>query len=204
MDTRRATARVLRRAGAAAVALMLCRCAPPTGKPGPAEDLLAPDRLSRWQPTPRYRDKEPWTLADGVYQGHGSWIGYAEVYGDLVLECEFLFADQQGGIVIRGDRDSTEPWASGYELDVDWAGGRTQGHIHFPVSPKPYPGEALFEPGTWHALRIEARGPRVTVSLDGKQAISFTDDRSRRGHICLEGEEGGVKYRNLRVRRISP
>ena len=168
---------------------------------GPPVELLAAAQIGRWRPTPRYKDAKPWTLTDGVFQGHGSWVGYVEPFDDFVLECDFLFDGAQGGIVIRGERDSLEPWASGYELDIDWARGGKQGHIHFPVLPKPYPGEALFEPGKWHTVRIEARGPRITVRLDGRKAIAFTDPRITRGHICLEGEAGGVKYRNLRVRR---
>lgn len=199
MDTRR------KRGGAMIVAAAIAGivgCAPRAEKLGPAVDLLAPEQIKQWRLTPTYRDEEPWTLADGVFQGSGSWVGHSAVFADFVLECEFLFADQQGGIVIRGSRASREPWRSGYELDIDWAEGRTHGHIHFPVHPQPYAGAALFEPGVWHTVRIEARGKTITVFLDGKRALRFTSDQFLRGQICLEGEKGGVQYRSLRVSRI--
>ena len=159
-------------------------------------NLLVTERMGQW----RVMGRTPWVLADGVYEGQGSWVAYAEPFEDFVLECDFLFDGKaQGGIVIRGDRKAMHPWKSGYELDIDWAKDRKQGHIHFPIYPEPYAGEALFEPGEWHTVLIEAKYQTVAVFLDGKEVISFTDDRFAKGHICLEGERGGVKYRNLRV-----
>jgi len=191
---------------AAAVVAALCAsgCAPKPKEFGPDARLLTPEKMGRWRLTPAYADAKPWTLTDdGVYYGHGSWVGYAELFQHFVLECEFLFdGEGQGGIVLRGDRDSDKPWESGYELDIDRAGDTGQGHIHFPVLPKPEPGGATFVAGVWHTVRVEAVGEQITVFLDGVQAIAFTDRQFILGHICLESEEGGVRYRNLRVRPI--
>ena len=119
---------------------------------------------------------------------------------DFTLECDFLFdGTGEGGIAIRCDVDAEYPWRQGYELDIDWAPGRKQGHIHFPVKPEPYVGNALIDVGKWHTVRIEALGPKVTVALDGRNVLQFSDSSFLSGHICLQGEEGGVKYRNLRV-----
>ena len=105
----------------------------------------------------------------------------------------------EGGIALRGDKNSNRPWESGYELDIDWAPDREHGHIHFPVRPKPYTGDALIDVGRWHSLRIEAMGVRVTVFLDGKQVLTFRDTEFAQGNICLEGHVDGVKYRKLTV-----
>ncbi len=164
------------------------------------QDLLAPEAMDGWRLTPTYRGAKPWKLADGAFEGTDSWIGHERLLGDFILEGELLFNGRsQGGIVIRGDRDAAAPWVGGYELDIDWAPDRKHGHIHFPGYPEPYAGSALLEVGRWHRFRVEARGTKVRVALDGRQAIRFTDDRFRYGHICLEGESGGVKYRRLRV-----
>ncbi len=169
------------------------------------QNLLSPDAMTHWHPTPTYASAPPWTLADGVYGGQDSWVAYDEAFGDFVLECEFLFSGKvEGGIVIRGDATSAEPWKSGYELDIDWAPDREHGHIHFPVLPEPYVGQALFRVGEWHAVRIQARRDRVAVTLDGRDALRFENGQFARGQIILEGHADGVKYRNLRVQRLAP
>ena len=105
----------------------------------------------------------------------------------------------RGGLVIRGDPNSRQPWASSYELDIDWHSDRKHGHIHFPVKPKPYGGNVLIEVGEWHTVKIEARGDHVAVFLNGEQALEFTDNEFPHGSICVAGEKGGVKYRNLTI-----
>jgi hypothetical protein len=190
--------------GAAAVAV-LASCSALSCGTSPWSDLLVPGEMYLWQTVYGDPSAPPWALADGVYQGAGSWVAYDQQFGDFVMECEFLFdGTAQGGIVIRCDPRAGRPWRNGYELDIDAAGGRGQGHVHFPVNPQPYAGDAVFTVGEWHSVRVEARGPTVTVWLDGTEAIQFTDDAFARGHICLEGTPpAGVKYRGLRVRPIA-
>ena len=168
------------------------------GEPA-AQYLFSPEELPRWHVTPGYENQKPWRFKGGAYEGFDSWAAHPGVFGDFVLEVEILFSGKEGGVVIRGDKDSREPWTSGYELDIDWAADRQHGHIHFPVKPKPYCGDALIDVGKWHAVKVRAAGERVTVFLDGEQALQFTDAEFSKGQICLEGHAGGVKYRNLRV-----
>jgi hypothetical protein len=167
------------------------------GEPVEVVDLMD---SSEWQLTKPYRSGEMWSFRGGVAEGTHSWIGHNRVLGDFVLEGEFLYNGRsQGGIVLRGDADSWQAWASGYELDIDSAGDTEEGHIHFPVYPQPGPGEVRFPIGQWQSLKVVARGDSVTVVLNGEEAIRFEDDRYRYGQICLEGEPGGVQYRHLRV-----
>lgn len=166
----------------------------------PALNLFRPEELAKWTPTPGYEKDKPWQFKDGVYGGFHSWIAHPAVFGDFSLQVEIKFlGKRQGGIVIRGDAKSRQPWQNGYELDIDWHPDRKHGHIHFPVKPKPYGGSALIEVGKWHTVRIQAQGEHVVVFLDGRQALEFTDKEFSRGNICLEGEIDGVQYRNLKV-----
>lgn len=163
--------------------------------------LLTPETMAKWSLTPGYANTKPWVLENGVYQGFGSWVAHADVFGDFELTCEFLYTGAaQGGIVIRGNPESRKPWEEGYELDIHSpSNDPSKGHIHFPVRPRPYGGNALFELRKWHAVRIIAKGPSVVVFLDGKEALAFTDAEFSQGSICMEGEKDGVKYRNLTV-----
>lgn len=123
---------------------------------------------------------------------------------DFTLECDFLFdGTGEGGIAIRCDVDAEYPWRQGYELDIDWAPGRKQGHIHFPGNPKPYIGDVVFEVGKWHTVRITAKGNTVVVHLDGKEALQFQSDQFTKGCIGLEGAETGVVYRNIMLTEMT-
>ncbi|MCG3180518.1 MAG: hypothetical protein BIFFINMI_02880 [Phycisphaerae bacterium] len=182
----------------------LAGCATQSPAAAEATDLLSADRMSHWHLAAGYEKSKPWTLADGVYHGYGSIVCYDEVFTDYVLDADFLFNDAEGGIHVRSDGSARRSWEVGYELDIDWAGDLREGHIHFPVKPKPYAGEGRFEPGKWHHVRIEAVGPHVTVQLDGRPVLSFKDNGYRSGQICLQGESNGVRYRNIRVTRLAP
>jgi hypothetical protein len=163
-------------------------------------DLFDPEHQSKWHPTPGHERSRPWNITAGVAEGFNSWIAHPETFGDFVLDVEIRFSGKgEGGIVIRGDHRSREPWASGYELDVDWHAGHRQGHVHYPVKPKPYGGAAVIDVDRWHRVRIEAVGSKVTTFLDGTRVLAFEDVEHAAGQICLEGHSDGVRYRNLRV-----
>jgi hypothetical protein len=165
-----------------------------------AADLLGPEQIEKWKVV--FGPDTPWSLEDGVYRGHDNWTGYGPVSDDFVLECDFLFdGNGEGGIAIRCDLDAEYPWRQGYELDIDWASDRKHGHIHFPRNPQPYVGQAIFEVGKWHTVRIAAKGDGVTVSLNGKQVLAFQDTDFQTGQLCLEGHETGVAYRNITLEK---
>lgn len=195
------------------------------GKDTAYRDLLTPSEMPNWKATAWRADVEPWTLADGVFGSTGRivadpdtpecfahWVGHADVFDDFILEFEFLFdGSGQSGVVLRGDREAAKTWEVGYELDIDRTADGKAGHLHFPVNPKPYTGkELLFTVGEWHAVRVEARGPTITVMLDDKDTLEIVDDAFQRGQICLEdgpcekaGHTGShVKYRNMRIKTL--
>lgn len=124
-----------------------------------------------------------------------------QVFTDFILDCDILFeGPQDGGITIRTDTSKPRPAHHGYELDIDWGDkARNLGHIHFAVKPEPYAGHALIDVGKWHAVRIVAKGPKVTVLLDGKEVLRFQDTEFASGQIVLQGEKDGVRYRDLKI-----
>ena len=42
----------------------------------------------------------------------------------------------------------------------------------------------------------------MTVRLYGTEVLTFEDGGFLTGQICLQGEKDGVRYRNLRVKRL--
>jgi len=185
------------------LALGCCQQGAPASE---CRELLSPDNLDGWRMTRQYTGARPWVFENDAFRATawpGNWVIYEQPFADFELVCEFLFEHAQGGIVLRG-ADEGRPWRSGYELDIDWADKPTHGHIHFPVLPKTPSGRARFEAGKWHIVKVRAVGKHFQVWLDGEEVFEFTDSTFRWGHIILEGEAAGVRYRNLRVRPIGP
>lgn len=171
----------------------------PAAKPVPWVSLM--DTAS-WQLTKAYQSAGKWSFADSTLEGTDGWIGHGLVLGDFALEGDFLYnGKSQGGVLLRGDRDAWLPWLHGYEMDID-ADMAGYGHIHFPFRPQPNPGVVTFPVGEWQQFGVRAVGQNIVVKLNGKEAIRFRDDHYRFGRICLEGEKGGIKYRNLKVQRL--
>lgn len=194
----------LQHASLLVIITILSACAAQQSKWTEQLDLLSPDRMSRWQAAAGYEKSKPWTLQDGVYWGHGGITVYEGIFSDFALEVDFLFDGKaEGGIQIRGAGSAKRSWEVGYELDIDWAKGKKEGHIHFPVNPNPYVGDARFEVGKWHSVRVEAVGSRVIVDLDGRKVLEFEDSEFLSGQICLQGEMNGVRYRNIRVMKLN-
>jgi hypothetical protein len=157
---------------------------------------------STWKPTKACISKPAWTIADSVFEGSEGWIANDLICGDFVLQGEFLYnGNSQGGIVIRGDGNSNFPWLCGYKMDID-ADAVGEGHISFPYRPQPNPGVVRFPANVWQSFSIKAKGDKVSVNLRGKEVLVFTDDMYRYGQICLEGEKGGIRYRNLKIQKL--
>ncbi len=150
-----------------------------------------------------YEKRPAWVWHEEGYTGDSSCIAYPQHFTNFVLECDFLFQGKgQGGIQLRGDAAAKRGWETCYELDIDWARDRKHGHIHFPVKPQPYCGEATFTINEWHTVRVTANGPKIVVALDGDKVLEFEDVEYASGQICLEGEKDGVLYRNLKVTEL--
>ncbi|WP_143527961.1 DUF2334 domain-containing protein [Rubrobacter xylanophilus] len=61
--------------------------------------------------------------------------------------------------------------------------------------------EPAARPGRWHTYRIELRGPRITVYVDGERVISYTDpDPILHGRVGLYTEDARVAFRDPEVR----
>jgi hypothetical protein len=163
-------------------------------------DMLSGEHAAEWRPAETCQDSFTFQIRDGVVWGQGGVIGCDAVFDDFVLDGEFLFdGTAEGGVQIRGYCDAERTWEVGYEMDIDWAPDGVHGHIHYPVKPKPYAGEALFEVGKWQSFRVKAAGPLVTTYLNGEKVLQFEDEEYREGQICLQVEVDGVKYRNLHI-----
>lgn len=139
----------------------------------------------------------------------------------LTVDWRASSPDANSGVFVRvpplGDADPEHDWLpavhEGYEAQIDDRGvdPATQttasawhrtGAVYglAPAGPT-----ATRPPGRWNTLAIAARGPSITVAVNGVPASELREGSRRpRGHVGLQAHHPGsrVAFRNLQVRRL--
>ena len=54
----------------------------------------------------------------------------------------------------------------------------------------------------WNTYEIVAKGPRLTVTLNGTRTVEIEDSQYSDGPIALQYGAGVVKFRNVRIRPL--
>jgi hypothetical protein len=176
----------------------------------PLAPIFTGTDLSGWV-VPEGNEEKGWYRAvDGVLKiqsdpsQKGSVLWTAKSYRDFVISLEFKFGP---GIVDTGvhlrNQDQIQIGISG-SLKRDMTGS--------PYIPgKGYPVEAqgvaaLLKADDWNAMKIEVRGPRYRVWLNGQPVLDYTSDSAiAEGPVGLQlhgSRDMAVDYRNLRLAEL--
>lgn len=145
-----------------------------------------------------------WTLADGVVEatsGSGFLVTKAS-YGDFELRVEFwVDADANSGIFIRCADPQKITAENSYEVNI------------FDKRPDPTyrtgaivnvakPSSTIDAGGRWNTFEITARGPRLTVTLNGTRTVDVEHKGFAKGPIALQYGAGTVRFRNVQIRPL--
>lgn len=175
-----------------------------------ASQLFNGKDLAGWKGNP-----ELWSVVDGEIVGKTSGLKENEFLisdlsvGDFKLSVEVKLVGNQGnsGIQFRSvarDGGSVE----GYQADVGegWWGKLYEEHGRALLWDKS--GEAHVKNGEWNTYVIEAVGPKITTSINGKPCVDLDDPKGRKeGIFALQLHSGGateVRFRNLNLMLTSP
>jgi hypothetical protein len=179
-------------------------------------------------------DLSGWTVVDGMPEawgaengvlftkgGDGGWLATVREYDNFELELEFRVGEGgNSGVFLRAPRQG-DPAYTGLEVQVlDDASPR-----YATLRPWQYCGSiygvvaaakgAVKQPNEWQHFRIVARGPRVTVTLNGIQVVdadlvAHMDRESahpglkrRSGYIGLQCHGDRVEYRNITLKELA-
>jgi hypothetical protein len=159
----------------------------------------------------------PWSEdAEGVIRPpdarnlHSRAFYTAESFGDVTVEFEYRGSYREtgtgnAGLILR----ATDP-NHFYYVYFPWGGQQLRAK-HFWVGIAKVEGDAYqrnvafeYVPGVpsetdrWYRVRVEARGPRFRVWVDGRAALDVTDDTYAGGYVGLAGY-GWYAFRNLSV-----
>jgi hypothetical protein len=164
------------------------------------ENLFNGKDLSGWV---RVNDVE-FVVTNGnlrLVKGMG-WLRTEKQYQDFVLEAEWraLVPQYDSGFFIRAG-SAGKPWPDGvWQVNLLGAalGGLVKGtRTVVPAETPPAPVNK------WVKFRIEARGKKLTLDVDGERAWEFADFDAERGYIGIQVEEKSFDFRNIRIQELS-
>jgi hypothetical protein len=171
-----------------------------------------------------------WSVKDGVLHSgkqRGSWLVSDRQYGDFVLESEIKLAELgNSGVALRAPLKG-DPAFDGLEMQIADLRYNTKakpdeltGALYRGLAPK----KQVYRPTQWNRFRIELKGTRLKVTLNG-ELIQDADlrtldtptrrhdgtsapplkDRPLRGHIGfqhLSRDSSPVLLRNVRIKEL--
>jgi hypothetical protein len=147
--------------------------------------------------------KGNWRIAGGAVEateGGPSYLVTKTPYGDFDLRADvWVDPDANSGIFIRCTNPEQITDKSCYEVNVfdkrPDPTYRTGSIVNFAK-----PLAMVDAGGKWNTFEITARGPRLTVVLNGTKTVDFEDRTFARGPIALQYGAGTVRFRNVQIR----
>ena len=147
-----------------------------------------------------------WSVQDGMIHSNSGPPGLIVTtipFSDYELLCDFkLEKGGNSGIFLRTPVTPKNPAEDCYELNI------CDSHKAFQtaslVARKKGPADVSVE-GEWHSFHVTVEGPQVTVELDGKAVLEYTDqgdDPLTAGRIGLQMNGGEIWFRNVFVKPL--
>lgn len=144
-----------------------------------------------------------WRVVDGAVQADNGMAGFLvskASYGDFELRAEFwVTPDANSGIFIRAEDPKQVTAMNAYEVNIydmrpDQA-YRTGGIVDVAK-----PMSIMNAGNRWNTMEITAKGPRLTVRLNGTPMVDVQDMKHARGPFALQAGAGTVKFRKVEIR----
>jgi hypothetical protein len=171
-----------------------------------------------------------WTVKDGVLQPgeqRGTWLISEREYSDFILDFEIKLTERgNSGLALRaplrGDPafDGMELQFADFRYNTEAKDSELTGGIYRAIAPT----KQVYRPTEWNRARVELRGSRLEVELNGEKIqdvdLSKFDqpvlrhdgtpappikDRPRRGHIGfqhLSRDNEPISIRNPRIKEL--
>jgi hypothetical protein len=160
--------------------------------------LLDGTNWNQWTPIGTAK----WEVVDDAVQavGGGGFLVSKQSYGDFELRAEFWASpDANSGIFIRGEDPKQITAMNSYEINIlDTRPDptyRTGGIVNIAK-----PMSVMNAGNRWNTMEISARGPRLTVRLNGMPMVDVQDTTHARGPIALQSGAGTIKFRRVEIR----
>lgn len=160
--------------------------------------LLDGKNLDQWNTT----GDANWSIVEGAAQadkGVGFLVSKAS-FTDFELRAEFwVDADANSGVFFRCTEPKDVTAVNAYEMNIrdnrpdqTYRTGAIVNHLK--------PVAVVNTVGRWNTVEITAKGPRITVVLNGVRTIDGENTEHTRGPIALQRSDGVVKFRKVEIR----
>jgi hypothetical protein len=131
------------------------------------------------------------------------WLRSEKQYGDFVLEAEWraLEPNYDSGLFFRAGLEG-KPWPTdGWQVNLARSAlcGLVKGYKT--IVPAETPPMPLNQ---WVKCRLEVRGRKVTLDVDGERAWEFKELDVDRGYVGIQAENKAFDFRNIRIQELSP
>jgi len=166
---------------------------------------------SGWTSLFNGRDLAGWVVEQGAVclatngnlrvVGGDGWLRSTGQYTDFVFEAEWRALQPQynSGFFIRAGTVG-KPWPDGV-WQVDLASSSLGALVK--GSTTMVPAETPRMPlNKWVKFRIEVRGAKVSLDVDGERAWEFDKLDAARGYLGIQAEGKTFEFRNLRVMEL--
>jgi hypothetical protein len=155
-----------------------------------------------------------WRVEDNLIvadKGKGGFLVSRQRYKDFIIRAEFWAAtDTNSGIFVRLSNPKTVTADNSYEVNI-WdirpdPKYATGGIVNFATVPVP---PIYFAGGKWNNMEIEAKGPMLSMKLNGITTATLNNDKFSEGPIALQfgagvqGALGGpIKWRKVAIKPL--
>jgi hypothetical protein len=145
-----------------------------------------------------------WKLADGIVEatsGSGFLVS-KETFGDFEIRVEFWVDEAaNSGVYMRCQDANNITDMTCYEANIfdkrPDQSGRTGAIVHVAK-----PLAIVDAGGKWNTYEIIAKGPQLTVRLNGTVTAQAEDKKLTSGPIALQYMAGTVRFRRVQIRRL--
>jgi hypothetical protein len=171
-------------------------------------------------------NQKVWGAEPGILYVNGSgggWLMTEKEYSDFDLRLEFKLPEKgNSGVALRSEMNGNPAFEAGLEiqlLDDEWHKKNYKGLKDTQLTGSIYgivpPSKNALKPiGEWNKMRITAKGPHITVELNGEKIVdaNLQDHKDKekehkgmmrpKGHLGLQSHDGRVEFRNLYVKEL--
>ena len=145
-----------------------------------------------------------WSVAEGAVQasmGNGYLVSPMS-YTDFEIEAEFWVTDDaNSGIFIRCADPKMITAMNSYEVNI-YDKRPDQSYRTGAIVDVAKPLAQIDTGGKWSTMTITAKGPKMTVSINGTKTVDVENKLHASGPFALQYGAGTVKWRSVKIRTL--
>jgi hypothetical protein len=135
--------------------------------------------------------------------GKGGFLVTPRDYGDFEMTVDvWVTPESNSGVFVRLSNPKEVTATNSYEINV-WDTRPDPKYRTGAIVNVAEPLTKVDAGNKWNTLQITARGPRMTVVLNGVTTVKDAQDtKFARGPIALQYGTGTVRFRNVRIKEL--